>query len=207
MFDLLFDLWERTAYMDFMMTDTLQSLLTRRSVKAKDMIAPGPDAPALDQIIRAGIRVPDHGKLAPWRFIVMEGEGRARFGRVLQDIFCKNNPGSDECTTRAVAELPMRAPMIVTVVSELSDAKPIPEWEQRLSAGAVCMNMLNAAHALGYAGQWLTEWPAFDEDVANHLGLGTHDKIAGFLYFGTAAHKPDERPRPEPDAVVSRYAG
>lgn len=190
-----------------MMPDLLQALLSRRSVKAKDMTGPGPNTQALEAIIRAGIRVPDHGKLGPWRFIIMAEDDRVRFGKVLQDIFCRNNPGSDECTTKAVADLPLRAPVIVTVVSSLKTAKPIPAWEQELSAGAVCMNMLNAAHALGYAGQWLTEWPAFDAEVAAHLGLTDRERIAGFLYFGTAMEKPAERDRPEPDAVVSRYDG
>lgn len=187
------------------MTDALTLLHQRRSVKAKDMVAPGPDAAALDAILRAGHRVPDHGKLGPWRFIVFEGDARLAFGKALAQIYGQVNPEMGPDTAAAQAGLPVRAPLMIAVIFSPSDAKPIPEWEQIMSTGAVCQNMLLAAHAQGYVGQWLTEWMAFEPQVADHLGLTEEERVAGFLYFGSAVAQPDERERPPLEMRISHY--
>ncbi|MEN8723235.1 MAG: nitroreductase [Alphaproteobacteria bacterium] len=189
------------------MTNALALLHERRSVKAKDMVEPGPDAAALDAIMRAGHRVPDHGKLGPWRFIVFEGDARIAFGKALAQIYGAVNPEMGPDTAAAQAGLPVRAPLMVAVIFSPSDAKPIPEWEQIMSTGAVCQNMLLAAHAQGYVGQWLTEWMAFEPKVATHLGLKKGERVAGFLYFGTAADNPAERERPDLAMRISHYDG
>lgn len=182
---------------DRVRNETIELLLTRRSVKAMEMIEPGPDAAVLETILRAGLRVPDHGKLGPWRFIRFTGEARTAFGDVLVEAFRNANP--NETIERAQLERGRlaRAPVVVAVVSSVTPAHKIPEWEQVLSAGAVCQNMLVAAHALGFAAQWLTEWYAYDEGVRQALRLGQHERVAGWLYFGTARRAPEERLRPE----------
>ncbi|HSG90790.1 MAG TPA: nitroreductase [Pseudomonadales bacterium] len=185
--------------------ETLELLLTRRSVKALELCEPGPDATQLDAIVRAGIRVPDHGKLGPWRFIRFLGEARSAFGDVLVEAFRAAHPG--ESIERAQLEHSRftRAPVVIGVVSSVTPEHKIPEWEQVLSAGAVCQNMLLAAHAQGYAAQWLTEWYAYDAGVARALQLGDHERIAGWIYIGTARRQPEERVRPEPAQRVSDW--
>ncbi len=182
----------------------IDALLSRRSVKTRAMAEPGPDEEALSLILAAGRRVPDHGKLAPWRFFVFTGAARAAFGRVIREAYLTEEPHPSEAVARSLEGFPCEAPVLVVLASTPSDAKPIPEWEQRLSAGAAGMAMLTAAHLLGYVGQWLTGWPAYSPGVARHLGLAGEDRIAGFLFFGSQEKMPSERPRPEADAVV-RY--
>lgn len=185
--------------------DTIELLLKRRSVKAMEMIEPGPEGEALETILRAGLRVPDHGKLGPWRFIRFTGDARTAFGDVLVEAFRNANPG--EPVERAQLEHGRlaRAPVVVAVVSSVTPEHKIPEWEQILSAGAVCQNMLIAAHALGFSAQWLTEWYAYDDGVRRALQLGAHERIAGWLYFGTARRTPEERVRPELSERVSDW--
>ena len=180
-------------------------LTTRRSVVARDMIPEGPDAADLDIILTAGLRVPDHGKLGPWRFIVFEGEARAAFGAVLEQAYLQSGmPDEDERREFERTRF-LRAGTVVAVVSVVTPGIKIPEWEQVLSAGAACQNMLNAATALGHAAQWLTEWYAYDGYVRAALELEENEKIAGFLYFGAAAGVPKERVRPTPEERVSRW--
>lgn len=187
------------------MNDTIELLLTRRSVKAIEMIEPGPDAGQLETILRAGMRVPDHGKLGPWRFIRFLGEARTAFGDVLVEAFRASNPG--ETIERAQLEHGRfaRAPVVIGVVSSVTPEHKIPEWEQVLSAGAACQNMLVAAHALGFSAQWLTEWYAYDPGVRRALGLSGHERIAGWIYLGTARRAPDERVRPEYETRVADW--
>lgn len=189
------------------MSETLELLLKRRSVKAKDMVEPGPDDQTLRTILKAAARVPDHGKLAPWRFVLFEGKARARFGDVLARVAKDNHPEMDDDTAAAQAALMTRAPTVVAVVFSPSDKKPIPEWEQVLSCGAVCQNLLVATHASGFVGQWLTGWPTYDEQVAKAMGLKSHEKVAAYIYIGSQAEAPDERPRPELDLLITRWAG
>jgi len=183
----------------------LDLLLSRRSGSAKAMTGPGPDAGQLRQILAAGARVPDHGKLAPWRFIVFEGDARARMGELLVDVLRASEPEAGEVRIQMERGRFLRAPVVVAVVSRIVESLKAPEWEQVLSAGAVCQNMLIAAHALGYVGNWITEWYAFDRKVLGRLGLAANERIAGYLYFGTAAAELEERVRPDLDGLITRF--
>jgi nitroreductase len=182
----------------------LDLVLSRRSGSAKAMTGPGPDAGQLRQILAAGVRVPDHGKLAPWRFILFEGEGRTRMGALLAEAVLQEKDGASD---RAALEKErfLRAPVIVAVVSRTRDQINIPVWEQQLSAGAVCQNMLMAAHAIGFVANWITEWPAYHPLVAERLGLKPGERIAGFIYIGQPAAPLEDRPRPDIDALTTRF--
>lgn len=185
--------------------ETIDLLLTRRSAKALTMVEPGPNADELETILRAGARVPDHGKLAPWRFVVFRGEARVTFGKELARVYAAAQPGATDDQVAFEANRLARAPVVVAVISRVTPGIKIPEWEQLLSAGAVCQNMLVAATALGFGAQWLTEWYAFDEQVNEVLGLGENEKVAGYLYFGSESVAKDERPRPELSAITSEW--
>lgn len=181
-------------------------LLSRRSGSAKRMTGPGPSSAELDLIFTAAARVPDHGKLTPWRFIVFEGDARASFGDVLAGCFAAQNPEADEERLRLERERFLRAPMIVAVVSGVRPGIPIPEWEQQLSAGACCMMLVLAANALGYVTNWITEWYAYDSCVRDRLGLGANERIAGFIYIGKSAVALEDRPRPDFRSLVTRFS-
>lgn len=187
------------------MTEIIDFLLTRRSVTARNMVEPGPSDEQLDMILRAAHRVPDHGKLGPWRFIILRGDARAEFGEILGAAFQKENPDAFEELIEVERERFQRAPVVVTVTSRITPEHKIPEWEQTLSSGAACMNMLNAAHAIGFAAQWITEWPAYNSDVADALGVGDNERIADFVYIGTAAEPPEERRRPDIGDIVTEW--
>ncbi len=189
------------------MTEIIDFLLTRRSVTARNLTEPGPSAEQLDLILRAAVRVPDHGKLGPWRFIILKGDARAEFGEVLGAAYRKANPDAFDELVEVEKERFQRAPVVVAVTSRITPEHKIPEWEQTLSSGAACMNMLNAAHALGLAAQWITEWPAYNADVAEALGVGERERVGGFVYIGTAAQPPDERTRPEIGDIVTEWTG
>ena len=184
--------------------DAIDLLLTRRSGSAKAMTGPGPNAADLETILTAAARVPDHGKLFPWRFILFEGEGRKRMGNLLGDILCAEGDVSDERVSLERQRF-MRAPVVIGVVSAARENIPIPLWEQELSAGAVCQNILLASHALGYVANWLTEWCAFDERVKAQLGLKPGERIAGFIYIGKPAEPLEERVRPDLDKIITRF--
>jgi len=172
------------------------------------MGAPGPSAAELDRILTAAARVPDHKKVVPWRFIVFEGEARARFGEVLAAACTeeeKEPPSSARLETERTRFL--RAPTIVAAVSRVRAVPGAPDWEQVLSAGAACFNMCLAANALGYATSWITEWYAYSPRIRAALGLGTGERIAGFIYIGTATERLDERERPALSDIVSRWQG
>ncbi len=175
---------------------SVELLLTRRSVMAKDLCEPGPGPEQLNDILRAAHRVPDHGKLGPWRFVVFTGEARSRFGQQLADIYLQDNPDCKDAVLAFQRDLLLRAPLVIGVISTASEHVKIPIWEQELSAGAACQNILVAAQAMGYGAQWLTEWYSFDTRVHDMLGMDTHHKVAGFLYIGTKSSEPDDRARP-----------
>jgi nitroreductase len=185
--------------------ETLDLLLRRRSSSAKAMRAPGPGPEEIQLILRAGTRVPDHGKLAPWRFILFEGEARAAFGALLARILLQREPEAGEVRAEIERNRFLRAPLEIAVISSPKPGKPIPEWEQRLSAGAVCQNMVIAATALGFGAQWVTEWCAYDAEVSAALGLTAEERVAGFLYFGTPAEPLSERERPELAQLVQTW--
>ncbi len=186
---------------------TLGLLLTRRSGSAKAMTAPGPNADELRRILAAGMRAPDHGKLAPWRFILFEGEARHGMGRLLVECLRENEPQASEERLAMERNRFARAPVVVAVVSRVREAIPIPVWEQELSAGAVCQNILVAAHSLGFVANWVTEWCAYDARVRERLGLKVGERIAGFIYIGSSALPLEERVRPNPDALITRFEG
>lgn len=181
-------------------------LLTRRSVVANNLGEPGPSAQQLRQILTAGARAPDHKKLCPWRFILFEGEARAAFGDVLARACARAEPDAGPTRLETEANRFMRAPVVIAVISRIIDKPGVPEWEQILSAGAVCQNLLHAANALGFSAQWITEWYAFDARVCAALGLEDSERVAGFVYIGTASEAPGERDRPDLDQIVSHWA-
>jgi len=181
----------------------LDLLLSRRSCPARAMTGPGPSKEQLSDILRAGARVPDHGKLAPWRFILFEGEGRERLADILVSVLAADgmNPVQiDEWRGRVTA-----APVIIGVVSGAQESIKIPVWEQELSAGAVCQNLLIAAHALGFVGNWLTEWYAYHPAVRQKIGLKSGERMAGFIYIGTPKEEVVERPRPDLSKIITRF--
>lgn len=184
------------------LTTPASLLATRRSGKARDMVAPGPDAAQLAAILAAAARVPDHGKLAPWRFVVIDD--RAAFGAMLEAAYRADKPGAGRLELEAVAQFAVQAPCLVAVLSRVDAGSHIPAWEQQLSAGAAIMQLLNAAHAHGFVGNWLTGWAAYSAAVTAALGQ-PGDRIAGFVYLGTQAKPLDERPRPVMADVVTRW--
>jgi nitroreductase len=184
--------------------ETLQLLLSRRSGSAKAMTGPGPDAKQLRRILAAGARAPDHGKLFPWRFIVFEGEGRARMGDVLAEVVAGERDSSPERIETERKRF-LRAPTVIAVVSRVREQIPIPVWEQQLSAGAVCMSMVMAAHAQGFVANWITEWPAYHPKVLEKIGLKPGERIAGYIYIGQPATALEERVRPDLDAITTRF--
>ena len=184
--------------------EAINLLLTRRSGSAKAMTGPGPDAEELRTILTAAARVPDHGKLFPWRFIVFEGEARARFGEVLAECLKASEPASEERLAMERGRF-LRAPVVVAVISRVREGIPIPVWEQQLSSGAVCQTMLIAATALGYVANWITEWPAYNSLVGERLGLQPGERISGCIYIGKAALPLEERVRPDLDKLVTRF--
>jgi nitroreductase len=178
-------------------------LLSRRSGSAKTMGDPGPSKKQLEQILAAGSRAPDHGKLFPWRFIVFEGKGRVRMGEILAEVMEAEGERAKQVEEERARFL--RAPLVVGVISRAREQHKIPVWEQELSAGAVCQNILIAATALGFVGNWLTEWYAYHPKVKERLGLKPGERVAGFIYIGTATEKLEERPRPEAKDIVSYF--
>ena len=189
------------------MKETLDLLRTRRSVVAKAMVPPGPDGDQLAMLLEIAARVPDHGKLIPWRFVIFEGDVRAQFGEVLAKRFAELNADADEDQIALEAGRFLRAPVVICVVSRTAPHPKVPEWEQVLSAGAVCQNLLIASSAMGFASQWITEWYAFDEVTCAAIGLDGDEKVAGFVYIASASEPPGERARPVLGDVVSHWAG
>ncbi|WPZ35757.1 nitroreductase [Thalassobaculum sp. OXR-137] len=188
--------------------DTLDLLLTRRSVVAKNLGEPGPDAETLKKIIAAGLRVPDHGKIGPWRVQILLKDGQAALGDVFASAYLAENPDAEERMVEMERHRPQRSPVLLAVTSKIDPHHPkIPELEQRLSGGALCQNILVAAHASGFAAQWLTEWPAFHASVKEALGHSPETDIIGFIYIGTPTEAPTERGRPAYEDVVSAWTG
>ncbi len=183
----------------------LDLLLTRRSVVANKLREPGPDAGQIRDILTAGARAPDHKKLVPWRFVLFQGAARAAFGAVLARACRAAEPDAGAVRLETEAGRFLRAPLVIAVISRVRDVPGVPDWEQVLSAGAVCQNLLHAANALGFSAQWITEWYAFDASVQAALGLADGERIAGFVYIGTAREAPAERDRPDLDAIVSHW--
>jgi nitroreductase len=187
------------------MPDALELLKSRRSVKPREMTAPGPTPAELDTILTIGARVPDHGKLAPWRFIVFEGDARVRAGELIAKVFARKNPQATPAEIEVEKKRLTDAPLVIGVVSFTKPHPKVPPWEQELSAGASAMNIVTAATALGYGACWLTGWFAFDRDVLDALGLKSDEKFAGFIHIGTPSKSSEDRPRPELSDIVTRF--
>jgi nitroreductase len=187
------------------MPDALDLLKTRRSLKPLEMTGPGPSPAELETILTIGARVPDHGKMVPWRFIVFEGDARAKAGEIFAEVFRARNVTATPDQIEAEKKRFTHAPLVIAVVSRTAMHPKVPPWEQELSAGASAMNIVHAAHALGYVANWLTGWMAFDRDVLDALGLTAEEKIAGFIHIGKAERPVDDRPRPALSEIVTRF--
>ena len=187
------------------MPDALELLKTRRSVKPREMTGPGPSPAELETILTIGARVPDHGKLAPWRFIVFEGDARARAGEVIAGVFAKKNPNAAPADIEVEKRRLTDAPLVIGIVSLTKPHPKVPPWEQELSAGASAMNIVTAATALGYGACWLTGWFSFDRDVLDGFGLKADEKLAGLVHIGTVSKPSEDRPRPVLSDIVTRF--
>ena len=187
------------------MPEAIDLLKTRRSVKPIELTGPGPSAEQLSTLLTVASRVPDHGKLTPWRFIVFEGDARLEAGAKIAEVFKLNRPDATPDQVEAERKRLAHAPLVIAVVSRAAPHVKIPEWEQVLSAGAAATSLVFAAHALGFAANWLTGWHAYDRRVLDALGLAPNEKIAGFVHIGRASKPAEDRPRPPLDDIVSRY--
>jgi len=187
------------------MPDALELLTTRRSVKPIELTGPGPTQAEIETLLKIASRVPDHGKLAPWRFILFEGDARTAAGDAIASAFRANRPDATPEQIDFERKRLARAPLVIAVVSRAGPHVKIPEWEQQLSAGASAMTLVIAAHAMGYAASWITEWYAYDRRVLDALGLAANERIAGFVHIGRPAKPPEDRERPELNAIVTRF--
>ncbi len=191
-----------------MTTATIDLLLSRRSVLALSLSEPGPDEDELNKILRAGIRVPDHGRAEPWRIQVVRKEAQRALGEAWSTIFERENEDVAEALIEMERERPQRSPLLLVVTSHPDPQKfaKVPEIEQTLSSAAVCQNILIATQALGFNAQWVTGWPAYHPEVRTALGHSADTKIVGFIHIGTAIEPPSERPRPHFETIVSEWS-
>lgn len=182
-------------------------LRARRSVVAANLGEPGPDAATLDAIIEIGLRVPDHSRCGPWRIQIIGKEGQAKLGDLYAALYAKDNPEATKSQIEYWRARPQTAPVMLAVTCHPNQEKihKIPLWEQVLSGGALCQNLLNGAHALGFAAQWLTEWPAYHGEVLKCLGHDPKTEVYGFIFIGTPSEPPSERKRIGAAEVVSAW--
>ena len=195
--------------MDTLAKRPIDLIKSRTSVKAAAMTDPGPSDAELQEIIAAGLRVPDHGKIGPWRIQIVKKDAQKRLGKIYWDLFRKDNPSAPDDVVEFNAMRCQRAPVML-VVTSYPDAKrfdKVPHMEQRLSGGALCQNLLHGANALGYAAQWLTGWPAYHPEVKKALGHAPETEIIGFIFIGSSNETPMERERVGADKVVSEWTG
>jgi nitroreductase len=185
--------------------DAIELLKIRRSVKPREMTGPGPSPAELETILTIGARVPDHGKLAPWRFIIFEGDARERAGDVIAKVFAQKNPQATDADIAIEKKRLTDAPLVIAVVSLTKPHPKVPPWEQELSAGASAMNIVTAATALGYGACWLSGWFSFDRDVLDGLGVKADEKVAGFIHIGKTTKPNEDRPRPVLSEIVTRF--
>ena len=185
-------------------TPSLLSL--RRSTPARLLAPPGPDPEQLRQLLTWAVHVPDHGRLAPWRFVCIRGDVRHHLGERLATRSRERDPGASEANVEKYRRRFSDAPVILTVIARLHTDHKIPVQEQLLSGGAVCFSLLLGAQALGLGAQWLTGWPAYDPEVARWFGLGGQERILGFIHLGTPTEAVPERERPDPGSLLSDLA-
>jgi len=188
------------------MNATIELLRRRRSLPPQGMAGPAPSPDEIEALLTIASRVPDHGKLAPWRFIVFEGAGRDRAGAIAAATLLAADPMLPEARRQAEATRFSRAPLVIGVISRAAPHVKIPEWEQVLSAGAACMTLVIAANAMGYVAAWLTEWCAYDHRFCAAIGVGADEKIAGFIHIGRPSMISEDRVRPALADVVTRFA-
>lgn len=179
-------------------------LALRKSANKQFLKEPGPTPDELHQLLSIAVRVPDHRKMSPWRFITFQGDARLEFGKALAHI-AGSKAGAESRDIIEATGLPLRAPTVVAVVSSPVDDRRTPVWEQELSAGALCYNLLLAANASGWGGVWLSEWITFSKEVDALLGLRENERLAGFIYIGTATAQPQERIRPDLSGMVTAW--
>jgi nitroreductase len=185
------------------MTDALELLKTRKSISAAFLAEPGPTEAELTEILTIASRVPDHGKLTPWRFILFQGDAGRKAGEALARLYAARNPGADAKQLDEERARLARAPLVIGVVSTAAPHAKIPEFEQLLSASTAAFNLELAAHALGYAAQWTTGWIAYDAEAGKILGLKDGERFVGFIHIGTSTVPFTDRPRPALGDVVS----
>jgi nitroreductase len=183
----------------------LSLLQTRRSAKPRDLVGPGPTGEELDRILGIAMRTPDHGKLHPWRFVVVSDQQRESLAALLHRALSEEDPEATEAHHRKEDEFAHYAGTLVVLVSAPAEAHKIPQWEQQLSCGAAGMNLLLAAHALGYVGGWVTGWRAYSPTVTSAF-CGEGERIAGFVFIGNSATALEERSRPERDSIVRNWS-
>lgn len=181
-------------------------LLTRRSVGQAFLAEPGPSESELETLFTIATRVPDHGKLAPWRFVVIGKEHREAFAEKLVAALRAEKPDATNIEIDGALQFARQAPVIIAVLSRITKGIKIPEWEQQLSAGAACQNLLMAAHALGYQANWLTGWAAESPAVVELLGGEPEDRSVGFIFIGTSNRPAEERPRPDLDVISTVWS-
>ena len=182
----------------------LAALLDRRSTPSRQLGQPGPDPASLQALLQAAIRVPDHGKLVPFRLLLIQDDARAALGRFMAVRSTQRNPGNEAMIEKDRARF-SHAPVIVSVIARPQANPKVPEWEQLLTAGSVCMNLLHAAHALGFGAQWLTAWMAEDRPLAEHLGLSAGERIVGFIHIGTPKLDVPDRERPALASLLTEW--
>ena len=180
-------------------------LALRRSISKRCLTAPGPTPDQLNELLTVAARVPDHRRLAPWRFLVFEGTQRDTFNQRAVEIQKQENPQATETMLADTACYFTRAPVVIAVISSPDVTHKTPVWEQELSCGAVCQSLLLAANASGWAGCWLSEWIAFSPGIDALLGLTEDERIAGYFYLGTASDDPQERMRPDISRKIARW--
>jgi len=185
-------------------TSPLSLLRSRRSGKPRDMVGPGPGPDELREILSIAIRTPDHGKLAPWRFVIVGQDQREELAALLEEALPIHDPEATPAHFQKAREFALQAPTLVVMISSPVRGHKIPVWEQQLSAGAAGMNLLHAAHALGFVGGWITGWAAYSPQVAASF-CAEGERIAGFFFLGTPASPLEERPRPDLAQVVSNW--
>ncbi len=184
---------------------TIDLLLSRRSGSAKRMKGPGPSPEQIHTLIACATRVPDHGKLTPWRFVIFKGEASTAFGDILVAALKTIEPDANEERIAQERTRLLRAPVVIAGISRVREGIPIPEWEQVLSAGAACQTLCIAAHAMGFVANWITEWYAYHPVVREALGLKSGERIAGFIYIGRPAEPLVDRPRPNIDLIATDW--
>lgn len=185
--------------------DARKTIALRRSISKRCLTEPGPSKETLDELLTVAARVPDHRRLAPWRFIVFEGDARDAFNARAVEIQKNENPDATETMLADTASYFTRAPVVIAVISSPNVNHKTPVWEQELSAGALCQNLLLAANASGWAGCWLSEWIAFSPGINQLIGLTEHERVAGYIYLGTAKDNPQERLRPDVSSKIQRW--